>query len=188
VEPTVARHPAVARIDLLTPLLLVVLVAGSIVFLWTSAPVQIYLTVHVVAAVVWVGGGAALTALALLTQRSRDVHALANVVRQIELIATRIFTPASLVTLGFGIAVVQKYGLGNGTFWIEFSLAVWALSFVSGATLIGPRTARLRRPIDERGADDPRVERGITRVLRLACVDVTMLLLVVVDMVAKPTF
>jgi uncharacterized membrane protein len=188
-EPTVARPTRTERSELLTMLLLAVLVAGTIVFLWRSSDAEeIYLSVHVIAVVVWVGGGASLTILALLTQRARDPHALANLVRQIETMAMRIFTPASLVTLGFGFALVEKQGIGYGSFWIDFALAVWALSFVLGAGLIGPRTAKLRRLIDERGEDDPGVEQGIATVLLLARVDVTMLLLVVIAMCAKPTF
>jgi hypothetical protein len=36
--------------------------------------------------------------------------------------------------------------------------------------------------------DDPLVQRGIAYVLRLARIDAAMLLLVVVDMAAKPSF
>jgi uncharacterized membrane protein len=189
VQQTVPHHSEKAGIDLLTPLLLALLVAGAVVFLWFSASAEdVYMAVHVTAAVVWVGGGAVLTIFAFLTQRAGDPHALANLVGQVETIATRVFAPASLVTLGFGFALVEKQGSGYGSFWIDFALAVWALSFVLGAGLIGPTTGRLRRLIAERGVDDPLVRQGIERVLQLARLDVTMLLLVVVDMAAKPSF
>ena len=139
------------------------------------------------AAVAWVGGGTALTIFAFLTQRAGDPRALANLVHQVEKIALRLL-PASLVTLAFGIALVEKDGIGYRSFWIDFSLVVWALSFVLGAGLIGPRSGRLHRLIDERGVDDPLVQRGIDGILRLARIDVTMLLLVVIDMAAKPSF
>lgn len=188
-EPTVAHQPAQTRSDSLTPSLLALILVGTIVFLWSAASaVEIYMAAHVLAVVVWVGGGTTLTIFALLTQRACDTHALANLVRQVETISLRVFTPASLVALGFGFALVEKEGLGYRSFWIDFSLAVWALSFVLGALLIGPRTGRLRRLIDERGADDPLVQQGIAQVLRLARIDVTMLLLVVIDMAAKPSF
>jgi uncharacterized membrane protein len=188
-EPTVAHHPESTGIDLLTPLLLVLLVTGTIVFLWFSASAEeIYMALHVTAAAVWVGGGVALTIFAFLTQRAGDSNALANLVRQVETMATRVFAPASLVTLAFGIALVEKAGSGYGFFWIEFGFVVWGLSFVLGAGLIGPATARLRRQIAERGVDDLLVRRGIAYVLRLARIDAAMLLLVVVDMAAKPSF
>jgi uncharacterized membrane protein len=188
-EPTVARRSGSERSELLTFSLLTLLVAGTVVFLWRSADAEeIYMAAHVISVVIWVGGGASLAILALLTQRAGDAHALANLVRQIETMAMRVFTPASLVALGFGFALVEKQGIGYGSFWIDFALAAWALSFVLGAGLIGPRTARLRALIDERGEDDPLVQRGIATVLLLARIDVTMLLLVVVDMAAKPSF
>lgn len=188
-EPTVVGDTELGQRDHLTPLLAALLLAGTIIFLWRTADAeQIYMAAHVVGAVVWVGGGAALTILALLTQRAHDTHALANLVRQIEKIAMRVFTPASLVTLGFGFALVQKEHVGYGSFWIDFALTAWALSFIIGAVLIGPRTTRLKRLIDARGEDDPVVQHGISTVLLLARIDVTMLVLVVIDMAAKPTF
>jgi hypothetical protein len=105
-----------------------------------------------------------------------------------EAIGRRVFMPASLLTLAFGIALVEKERWGWGVFWIDFSLVVWAASFVLGAGLIGPHSGRLRRLVEERGPEDPLVQRGIEQVLLIARVDITMLLLVVVDMVAKPSF
>jgi uncharacterized membrane protein len=188
VDPTVAHRQTGAH-DLLTPLLLVLLVGATIAFLWNAGSDEtIFLTIHVTAAVVWVGGGAMLTIFALLTERARDAHALAGFVRRVETIGLRVFTPASLVTLAFGFALVEKLQLGYGSFWIDFALAAWELSFVLGAAVLGPRTGRLCRLIDERGADDPLVQQGITQLLRLARIDSALLLLVVVDMAAKPTF
>lgn len=187
-EPTLAP-PQEARHELYTPLLLAVLLGGTILFLWRSADAgQIYMAAHVAAAVVWVGGAAALTILALLIERARDAHALASLVRQIETMAKTVFAPASFVTLGFGFALVEKQGEGYGSFWIDFALVVWALSFVLGALIIGPQTGKLRRLIDERGDDDALVQTGIAQVLLLARLDAVLLLLVIVDMAAKPTF
>lgn len=187
-DPTVAHHPARGG-DLLTPLLLAVLVTGSIIFLWFAVSAdEVFMAVHVTAATVWVGGGTALTIFALLTERAHDPQALANLVRHVEVIAVRFFTPASLIALASGVVLVEKDGSGYGSFWISFALAVWAASFVLGAFLIGPRSSRLRRVMDERGVDDVLVQAGIAQILRLARIDVTMLLLVVIDMAAKPSF
>lgn len=190
-EPTVApmREAHEAGHDLFTPLLLALLLGGTILFLWRSSHAEeIYMAAHVAAAVVWVGGAAAIAILALLVERTRDTHALASLIRQIETMAKTIFAPASFVTLGFGFALVEKEGERYGSFWIDFALAVWALSFVLGGLIIGPRTAKLRRLIDESGEGDPLVQEGIARVLLLARIDAVMLLLVIVDMAAKPTF
>lgn len=188
-QPTLAQpHAAPTERDALIPLLLATLLAGTIVFLWFAASAEeIYMALHVTAAVVWVGGGTALTIFALLTQRTHDPHALANLIHQIEWISRRVFTPSALVTLGFGIALAAKMDSGS-PFWIDFGLVIWALSFVLGLAVIGPRTAKLKRLIGERGLEDAVVQRGIAQVLRFARIDVTMLLLVVVDMAAKPSF
>ena len=48
---------------------------------------------HVLAAVIWVGGGVALNVLAVLTQRENDPLRMVHFAKQAEFVGTRIFTP-----------------------------------------------------------------------------------------------
>lgn len=103
-------------------------------------------------------------------------------------IGERVFTPSSLLALASGIALVQKQGGGYGRFWIDFGLAVWALSFVTGALFIGPTSKKLAGLIPKRGLEDATTGRILSRLLRVARFDSALLVLVVVDMAAQPTF
>ena len=177
------------RRDVASLLALAVLVSGTAVFLSQAGSVEgVYLAVHVVSVSAWVGGAVMLLIVALLTERSRDPQAMANLMRHMTRIGERIFTPASLLALASGIALVQTQGGGYGRFWIDFGLVVWAFSFVTGAAFIGPTSKKLTTLIPERGLADPGTARRLTGPLRIARFDAAMLVLVVVDMAAQPVF
>lgn len=175
--------------DLASVLALALLVAGTVLFLTQTESVEgVYMAVHVVSVSVWVGGAVALLIVALLTERTRDPQQMASLMRQIMRIGERVFTPASLLAFASGIALVEKQGGGYGVFWIDFGLAIWAISFLTGVLFIGPTSKKLAALIPERGLHDPTTAGKLNRLLRVARFDSALLLLVVVDMAAQPTF
>jgi len=54
----------------------------------------------------------------------------------------------ALLTLGFGIALAEHYGIGFSPAWIQASLGLWAASMALGG--YGGRTARHARYLAER--------------------------------------
>src|SRR6266566_7784367 len=99
-EPTGAEPVAAARKPAaLAPTSVILagfgLIAGTIVFLWYApASYQIYLALHVVAVVVWVGGDVTLTTLGIVFERRSDGETLAALGKMGAWIGTRIYTPA----------------------------------------------------------------------------------------------
>ena len=65
-------------------------------------------TGHVLAAVVWVGGGTTLTIYALLTLRQDTPAELASFARKAALIGKRVYTPLSLLVLAFGFGLMAN--------------------------------------------------------------------------------
>jgi hypothetical protein len=65
-------------------------------------------------------------------------------------------------------------------------LAVFVASFLAGAGFLGPETGRLGKLAEEKGADDPDVQRRIRRVFLISRIELVLLVLVVFDMVVKP--
>jgi hypothetical protein len=144
----------------------VALVGGFVLFAVASDWYRAVLALHVVAAVAWVGGGVALTVLALAASRARDSEALARLVKHEEYLGQRLYMPASLVLI--------------------FGIAGWVCSTIVGMVFFAPQTKALNALIAERGMQDEEVERRIARILQVARLDLTVLLLVVLDMVTKP--
>lgn len=61
---------------------------------------------HIVAAIAWVGGGLTMQIVGARLARAESPEAVAAFSRTAEWIGPRLFMPASLAVLGFGIALV----------------------------------------------------------------------------------
>jgi uncharacterized membrane protein len=158
-----------------------------VVFGWAApATFNVYKMIHVVAALVWVGGGTTLVILALLTERENDPRALAALGQKVEFLATRIFIPSSLVVLLFGILMMVKGDLDWGQFWVVAGLVGFAATFLTGIAFLQPQTKKFNALVEERGPEVPETQAALKKLLLVARFDVALLLLVVADMTAKP--
>jgi len=165
------------------------LLAGAIVFLWYApASYQVYLALHILAVTIWVGGDVTLTTLGIVFQRKQDGPTLAALGRMGAWIGTRVYTPTLFFVLGFGIALVQKANIPWDQFWIIFGLVGWTLATVIGVAFVGPELGRIDRAAQEFGPESPEVARRVKRLFTIFRFDTAMLVLVVLDMAAKPTF
>ena len=137
------------------------LLLGALVFLLESDSWYLaFKAVHVVAAVLWVGGGTLLAVLAITAERDPDPARLLGVARQAEW-AARIFIPASFTVLGMGIAMTINGDLDWGQFWLVFGLVAWTISTAIGVGFLTPRIKQLNALIQERGERDPAVQAAV---------------------------
>jgi uncharacterized membrane protein len=165
------------------------LIAGAIVFLWYApASYQVYLALHILAATIWVGGDLTLTTLGIVFERKQDGPTLAALGRMGAWIGTRVYTPAAFVLLGFGIALVQKANFDWGQFWIIFALVGWTSAAVTGIGFVGPELGRIDRTAQEFGPESAEVARRVKRLFTIFRFDTAVLVLVLIDMAAKPNF
>ena len=165
------------------------LVVVAVVFL-VSTPGWYFTfkAIHVVGAVVWLGGGTTLLVLALLAQmrRQRDPVEVTLIARQAAFCGERIFAPAGLLVVLSGIAMIVNGDLEWGQFWVIAGLVGYAITFSVGLGVLSPLAKRVGAATAELGPEHPETQALVDRVLLVARFDVAMLLLVVVDMVAKP--
>jgi uncharacterized membrane protein len=144
--------------------------------------------VHVLAAVIWVGGAATVQAYALLATRTNDPVRVASFAKDTEYVGTRVFLPSSLILLVAGILTVHDSG-GAWSYhqgWIQFGLAVIILSIIVGAGYLGPESGRIARAIEAGGAQSPEAQARIQRIFLVSRIELVLLLAVVFDMVVKP--
>jgi uncharacterized membrane protein len=163
-------------------------IAFAIVFLAETSWYLVFESIHVLAAIVWLGGGAAITLLAWRALRAKDNAQLLMIGRQAEWLSTRIFVPSSLVVLAMGFVLMHKGGFGYDHFWTLFGLIGWGVSFVVGVAFLGPQAGKLAKLIEAKGPEDPEVVARLHRVISVARTDVFLVLLIAIDMVAKPFF
>jgi uncharacterized membrane protein len=141
---------------------------------------------HVLAAVLWVGGGTMLTIYAFLTLRQNTPAEMASFARKAGLIGERFFTPLSFVVLGFGFGLVENGHWGYGHFFVQFSLATWGASALIGMLFLGPEAKKLGQLMPNRPPEDPEVQYRIRRILLIVRIDVALLLATVFVMTTKP--
>jgi len=167
-----------------------VVLVVAIVFIsqagWTNAWYSAFKAVHVLGAIVWIGGGSLITILALMAERKNDPAELATIGRQAAVVGERIFAPAGLVVVAMGIAMMVNTNWGWGKFWVTAGLIGYVITFFTGIGVLAPGTKKIVALTEEKGATHPDTQAAIKRILLIARVDVAMLFLVVVDMVVKP--
>jgi uncharacterized membrane protein len=142
--------------------------------------------IHVLGAIVWVGGAVAMQLLAIRAMASKDTVRQATFSADVEWMGMRVFTPASVVVLLAGIAMVLDAGIGWTDAWILAGLAGIAFTIIVGASFLGPESGRLKALIAERGEGDPEVIRRRDRIFLVSRIDLAVLIFVVLMMVLKP--
>jgi len=142
--------------------------------------------VHVVGAVIWVGGGMTLTILAARAERSKDPTEMSTIARQAAFVGERVFAPVGLLVFLMGIAMVINLHWGWGTTWIVIGLVGYVVTFLTGLLVLGPQAKRVGKLIETKGAEAAETQAAIQRILLIARADIGVLLLVVADMVLKP--
>ncbi len=138
---------------------------------------------HVLAAVLWVGGGfATIVAGIVLSGRSTAQTQLA-IVQAVVLLAPRLFIPASILTLATGVTLLFVAGWGWQPF-TTFGLAGVLFTATFGALVLGPSCERALKLADTHGAEA--AIPSLRRVQRLAMMDYAIQFAIVFLMVVKP--
>lgn len=146
---------------------------------------ELFLWLHVLAVIVWLGGGIAVQILAIRITRAGDGPRLAAFARDAEFVGKFVFSPASLVVLAFGFALVSKGDWGY-PFWVIFGLAGYGVSGLIGGAFLGPEAKRIATTVEAHGPDHPEVTRRIKRIFVISRIELVMLFLIVFDMAVKP--
>ena len=179
--------PVEGRPSLLpTALIGAALLVVAIVFCTQASWYYTFKAVHVSFAAIWIGGGFLLTFLALMAEHSRDPHQLAAVAKQAAMVGERLFSPAAVITLAAGIAMMINTDWGWNHFWVVVGLLGFASTFVTGMFVLSPRARKVNQLVQTVGPTAPETQAAIREILLIARFDIAVLLLVIVDMVVKP--
>ena len=153
------------------------LVAGTIVFLWFAPDsYQIYKALHREKIFEAVKS----PFLADLIAPAITPHG--------EWVGTRVYTPALFAVFGFGVALIEKGQLGWSTFWIDFAITGWAIAALVGVGFVGPELGRIGKAAETYGPNSAEVGRRVKRLFTVFRFDTALLILIVIDMTAKPSF
>jgi uncharacterized membrane protein len=146
---------------------------------------SVWLALHILLVVFWVGGGFTLQLLAMRAVRARDPARVAAITNDAEFVGGRVFAPLSLGVAVLGFVLVSE-GNWDFDFWVVFAIVAWVVSAATGAAILGPQSGRINKLVAEIGADSPEVMARARRLFLIARIDLVILTLVILDMTIKP--
>jgi uncharacterized membrane protein len=148
---------------------------------------DLYLFVHVVAAIVWLGAGLLIQIQAHLADRAQDAEGLRRAAGDGAALGTLLFIPASLTVLVFGLLMVLDGPWGFDTLWVDLGLAGYLATFLTGILVMKPGSERIAAMMERDGAASETALLETRRLLVKGRVDTLVLYLVVAVMTLKPT-
>ena len=140
---------------------------------------------HVVSAVLWVGGGFVLFLLGMLAERAGNIEEKLQAMRASGRLGSRFFAPMSMLTLIFGL-VMCAFWVGFSELWIVIGLVGYATTFSIGMLIFKPTGERIGGMIAKDGVTPAVLAIG-QRMMSWARLDYAVMLAIIADMVLKPT-
>jgi len=188
---TGSAAPSRGTTNLTYGLLAAVAIVGVIFAFSGSAAVfnnwySLFKAVHVLGAVIWVGGGVSIMIHAIRGQRAYKPEDIVTVAKQAAFMGEKVFAPVGLITFLMGIAMMINTSWGWGHFWIVAGLIGYASTFIVGVAILSPMAKKIDESAEKNGPTHPETMALIERIMLIARFDVAVLMLVVLDMVTKP--
>jgi hypothetical protein len=149
---------------------------------------ELLLFLHIVATIIWIGAGFLSLVLGTSYAAGDDEPAMQRFLRDQERLAVRLFIPASLAVVLLGIAlVIESDAWSFDQLWIVLGLIGYAATFVTGLFLIKPTIERIGAMELDSGRITSSMRTEIRKLIVKSRLDYVVLMLVVFDMVVKPT-
>jgi uncharacterized membrane protein len=146
---------------------------------------ELWLFLHISAAIVWIGGATAAQVFAILAKRSGDPARTAALGRDIAFVGLRIFLPSSVVVLATGLLLTSDGNWDWSEPFIVFGLVAWGLVALLAFGYVLPEMKKAGGRMAAEGPSPALVGRVNTLVL-IARVLIAVLFVIVFAMVVKP--
>jgi uncharacterized membrane protein len=140
---------------------------------------------HIVAAMVWLGGGVMLAALAVATLRGGDAAGVARFVKSLSAIGPAVLAPSAVLTPVFGVwLTLDAAEWGFDQLWIQLAVGLLVAAIAIGAGHQSRVTLSAQRAIER--DDHAEARRQLVRWVWGYAVVVALLGVIAWDMVFKP--
>ena len=149
---------------------------------------EFLVTVHVLAAILWVGGGVSLHILMRRALKLPDRRAVHERFTELEWLGERFYPVFSILLIIAGILLVtrEEGGFEFSDTFIQIGLTGWVISFLIGIGFYGREGKKRAGIVESEGPDSPAVAASFRRTAMVNSFELLILLLVVVDMTTKP--
>jgi uncharacterized membrane protein len=140
---------------------------------------------HILAAMIWLGGGVAVGTFAAQALRSREGDSVARFVGNLRVVGPVLFLPALLAVLGLGIwLVLDSNAWEFGQTWVWLALTLFAAAFVLGAIFQSRAALSAERAVA--AGDHVEAARQLRRWALGMGLIIVLLVVITWDMVIKP--
>jgi len=149
---------------------------------------EFLLTIHVLAAVIWVGGSIAMHILGRRVLKRGDSEEIFKFSNEINTVAMRLYAPTALILLIAGILLVNRVESGAefSQLWVTLAFIGWGFSFLVGIGYYGPQDKKLQALVAAEGPNAPGVVANVRQALMVNSFELLILVLIVIDMTTKP--
>ena len=145
---------------------------------------ELLLFVHILSAIVWVGGAMFSEALVAMSRRKGERKYVATWTAVADA-GARVYPVATVLLIGTAIAmVVQRWSFG--TMWIDVALGLFFVTFVLGIAYFSPRGKRISQAFDA-GEEVSSLVGRIRTVRTIQRIDLLVLTAILILMVYKPS-
>ena len=147
---------------------------------------ELYLALHILCAVLWVGGGVSVHILGRWVSRSGDPERMVAFNRDAVKLGNVFYAPLAIVLIVVGVLLVREVGYEFSELWITLGFLGWGFSLLVGLGFYPQQSRRIEAAIAAEGATSQVAQAGISRILLVNSFEVLVLVLVVIDMAVKP--
>ena len=140
---------------------------------------------HILGAMVWLGGGVVLAALATATLRAGDPHAVGRFTGTLRTVGPAVLAPATVTVLALGVwLVLDSAAWDFGQTWVQLALVLVAAAIAVGAGHQARSAINAQRAVDRDDLAEAR--RQLVRWTWGYAAIVVLLAAIAWDMVFKP--
>jgi hypothetical protein len=148
---------------------------------------QLYLVLHVGAAIAWVGSGFLLVLLGTRAALAPEHERARSYAGDAEWVGPRVFLPTNLIVLGSAFLLAEEGNWGYGALWVKLGFIGFGISFALGLGVFAPGWSRVGKLSEEQGVSQVDVSRAVHRLLVVSWFDLGILAATVFVMIVKPT-
>ena len=147
---------------------------------------EFWLAVHILCAVLWVGGGVSVHILGRWTARSGDAERMVAFNHDAVKLGNRFYAPLAIALIIAGVGLVEEVGYAYSELWITLGLLGWFFSLLVGVGYYPRQGRKIDAAIASEGPSSATGVEGIRQVLLVNSIEILVLVLVVIDMAIKP--
>ncbi len=112
---------------------------------------EFWLFVHVLSAIVWIGGGVAIQFFGMLTKRAADPAKTAFFIRNVSWVVMRVFLPAAVLVFISGVGLVETGFWDYGETFVRVGIVLWVAVSLVAFGFLGRAMSRAGTQLETEG-------------------------------------